>query len=101
MKRYRGGQTEPIWIVDLKTLDLVKVPRENSNDVNPVWLGDSIYFLSDRNGPVSLFQYDVRSKTVKQMLPNHGRDLKSLGGHGDSLIYEQFGTLHLVMLPPG
>ncbi len=95
-KRYRGGQTEPIWIVDLKTLDLVKVPRENSNDTNPVWLGDSIYFLSDRNGPVSLFQYDVKSKSVKQVLPNHGRDLKSLDGHGDSLIYEQFGSLHLV-----
>ena len=36
-KKYVGGQTTPIWIVDLKTLDLVKVPRNNSNDSNPVW----------------------------------------------------------------
>jgi tricorn protease len=47
-KRYVGGQTTPIWIVNLKTLDLVKVPRDNSNDSNPVWVGNSIYFLSDR-----------------------------------------------------
>ncbi len=48
-KRYVGGQTSPIWIVNLKTLDLVKVPRENSNDSNPVWVGDQVYFLSDRD----------------------------------------------------
>ncbi len=50
-KRYVGGQTTPIWIVNLKTLDLVKVPRDNSNDSDPVWVGNSVYFLSDRNGP--------------------------------------------------
>ena len=68
-KRYDGGQTTPIWIVNLKTLDLVKVPRENSNDSNPVWVGNSVYFLSDRNGPVSLFRYDVSAKQVSQVSP--------------------------------
>jgi tricorn protease len=94
-KRYRGGQTQPVWIVDLKTLDLVKVPRENSNDTYPVWLGDAVYFLSDRNGPVSLFRYDTGSKTVKQLVENKGLDFKTLTGHGNTLAYEQFGTIHL------
>jgi len=35
-KRYRGGQTTPVYLVDLKSLKLEKVPRENSNDYNPV-----------------------------------------------------------------
>ena len=61
-KRYAGGQTTPIWIVNLKTLDLVKVPRDNSNDSNPVWVGNQVYFLSDRSGPVSLFRYDIASQ---------------------------------------
>lgn len=95
-KRYRGGQTQPVWIVDLKTLDLVKVPRDNSNDTYPVWLGNAVYFLSDRNGPVSLFRYDTSSKEVKQIEPNHGLDLKTLAGHGNTLVYEQFGSIHLV-----
>ena len=94
-KRYHGGQTQPVWIVDLKTLDLVKVPRENSNDTYPTWLGDAVYFLSDRNGPVSLFKYDTGSKTVKQLVDNHGLDFKTLTGHGTTLAYEQFGTIHL------
>ncbi len=95
-KRYRGGQTQPVWIVDLKSLDVVKVPRENSNDTNPVWLGDAVYFLSDRNGPVSLFRYDVNTKTVKEMVKNRGLDFKTLDGHGHDLVYEQFGTIHLL-----
>ena len=81
-KRYRGGQTQPVWIVDLKSLDMVKVPRENSNDTNPTWLGDSVYFLSDRNGPVALYSYDTRSKEVKELVANRGLDFKTLTGHG-------------------
>lgn len=94
-KRYRGGQTQPVWLIDLKTLDRVKVPRENSNDTHPLWIGDAVYFLSDRNGPVSLFRYDVKTKAVTQLVENHGLDFKTLGGRGGTLVYEQFGTIHL------
>ena len=99
-KRYVGGQTTPIWIVNLKTLDLVMVPRENSNDSCPVWQGDSVYFLSDRNGPVSLFRYDSGTRQVSAVATHDGPDphldLKSVQGGPGGLVYEQFGSLHLV-----
>ncbi len=94
-KRYRGGQTTPVWLVDMKTLDLVKVPRQNSNDSSPVWEGDTVYFLSDRNGPVTLFSYDAKTKAVEQVIENHGYDLKSVAAGPGALVYEQFGSLHL------
>ena len=94
-KHYRGGQTKKVWLVNMKTLDLVKVPRENSNDFNPVWVGKSVYFLSDRNGPVSLFRYDTESKAVTQEVDNHGYDLKTVAAGPGALVYEQFGSLHL------
>ncbi len=94
-KHYRGGQTTPIWLVDMKTLDLVKIPRENSNDSNPVWQGDTVYFLSDRNGPVSLFSYDVHTRAVTEAIENHGYDLKTVAAGPGALVYEQFGSLHL------
>ena len=100
-KRYRGGQTQPVWLIDLKTLDRVKVPRENSNDTHPLWLGDAVYFLSDRNGPTSLFRYDVKTKAVKQLVENHGLDFKTLDGRGGTLAYEQFGTIHLFDIASG
>ncbi len=93
-KHYRGGQTSQVWLVNMKTLDLEKVPRENSNDSHPVWLGSTVYFLSDRNGPVSLFEYDTKTKQVQQVLDNRGLDLKTLSAGPGGLVYEQFGSLH-------
>src|SRR5438445_515739 len=64
-KRYRGGQTKPIWIANLSDSDIeAKIPHDNSNDFNPMWVGDTIYFLSDRNGPVTLFAYDTKTRSV-------------------------------------
>src|ERR1700722_5005436 len=94
-KRYKGGQTTPIYIVQLSDLKLEKVPRENSNDSHPVWLGDTVYFLSDRNGAVTLFAYETKTKAVKQVVENKGLDMKSLSAGPDALVYEQFGGIYV------
>jgi tricorn protease len=94
-KRYRGGQTTPIYIVRLQDLELEKVPRQNSNDSNPVWFQEKVYFLSDRNGPVTLFSYDPKTKSVKREIENKGLDFKSLSAGPDALVYEQFGGIYL------
>jgi len=94
-KRYRGGQTLKIWIVDLSNSSVIEIPRQNSNDFNPMWIGEYIYFLSDRNGPVTLFLYDTRSKQVKQVIENKGYDLKSASAGPGAIVYEQFGSLYL------
>ena len=94
-KRYAGGQTTPIYILRLSDLALDKVPRRNSNDSNPVWFGDKVYFLSDRSGAVTLFSYQPETKAVKQLLENKGLDLKWLSAGPDALVYEQFGGIFL------
>jgi tricorn protease len=94
-KRYRGGQTTPIYLIKLNDLSLEKLPRENSNDSNPVWFGDTVYFLSDRKGAVTLFAYDTKTKAVKQVIENNGLDLKSVSAGPDALVYEQFGGIYL------
>jgi tricorn protease len=94
-KRYRGGQTTPVYIVKLSDLSLEKLPRENSNDFAPVWMGDTVYFLSDRNGPVTLFAYDTKTKYVKQAVENKGLDFKTLSAGPDALVYEQFGGIYV------
>ena len=94
-KRYRGGQTTPVWIADLADSSVEAVPRTNSNDSCPVWLGDRVYFLSDRNGPVALFAYDTRTKQVAEVVKNDGLDFKWLTAGPDVLAYEQFGSLFL------
>jgi tricorn protease len=100
-KRYRGGQTAPIWIARLSDSTIEKLPRENSNDFNPMWVGNKICFLSDRAGPVSLYCYDTDSKQVKQLVQHNGLDIKSASAGPDAIVYEQFGSIHLYDLKSG
>ena len=94
-KRYRGGQTTPIWLADLRDSSIVKVPRENSSDHHPMWVGDRVYFLSDRNGPVSLFAYDVTGGAVSEALHADGFDFKTASAGPDAIVIEQFGAIKL------
>jgi tricorn protease len=95
-KRHRGGQTQPIWVARLSDSTIEKLPRENSNDKYPMWVGDKIYFLSDRAGGVTtLFSYDTKSKRVEQVVENKGPiDIKYASANGDTIVYEQFGAIY-------
>ena len=90
-KRYRGGRTTPIWIATLSDSRIEKLARENSNDFDPMWVGDTIYFLSDRNGAVTLFSYNVKSTEISQVVENRGLDFKSASAGPGGIVIEQFG----------
>jgi tricorn protease len=94
-KRYRGGQTDKIWIARLSDSSIEKLPRDNSNDTTPMWIGDKVYFLSDRNGTTSLFAYDTKSKQVEQVVRPSELDIKSASAGPGAIAYELFGTIHL------
>src|SRR4029077_12021081 len=95
LKHYRGGTASPIWIAKLSDSSITKVPRKDSNDSTPMWIGDKVYFLSDRDGPVNLYAYDVKTKQVNEALPSNGVDIKSASPGPDAIVYEQFGWIHL------
>ena len=95
LKHYRGGTASPVWIARLSDSTLEKVPRKDSNDSTPMWMGDKVYFLSDRDGPVNLYVYDTKSKQVSAALPSNGMDIKSASAGPDAIVYEQFGSIHL------
>jgi tricorn protease len=101
LKHYRGGLASPIWIAKLSDSSIEKVPRTNSNDSYPMWIGDKVYFLSDRDGPVSLYVYDTKSKQVSQALASNGMDIKSASAGPDAIVYEQFGSIHVFDLASG
>jgi tricorn protease len=100
-KRYRGGMTSPLWIVDLASKEIEEIPSQNCNDAEPLWLGNTIYFLSDRASTMNLFAYDVVSRSVRQLTQHDDFDVKSFGGQGDVLVYEQAGRLHQLDLKSG
>src|SRR5713101_517997 len=97
-KRYRGGAVSRIWIYDIATHAIEKVPQPASraNDAEPAWLGDTIYFRSDRDGELNLYAYDTKSKSVKRLTNHADFPVMNACAGGGHVVYEQAGYLHLL-----
>ncbi|MEM8483989.1 MAG: PDZ domain-containing protein [Bacteroidota bacterium] len=91
---YRGGQNTPLILMNMETLDEVWLPNERTTDTQPVWLGDSIYFLSDRSGPVEIWTYDRSRNAVEQVTSLGEPDIKWLSAGAGILAYERDGYLY-------
>ncbi|RYG31549.1 protease, partial [bacterium] len=94
-KRYRGGQTYPIWVADLSDGKWKEIPRDNTNDYNPMWMGDKIYYLSDPKGLVGLNSFDVKSGKVTVEIPGAGFDIKTASAGPDAIVYAKLGEIRI------
>ena len=99
-KRYRGGRTTPVWILDLATHDHVEIPHDNASDARPFWAGDEVLFLSDRAGTMNLYAY-AADGTVRALTGHTDLDVKDAAAHGRAVVYEQAGRLHELDLDSG
>ncbi len=93
-RNYRGGQNRPVWIVDLKSYDLVTPPWTDSHDKDPVWHGDTVYFISDRDGVANVWSFEPRAKRLAQVTKFADFDVKALDGSAAGLVFEQAGQVH-------
>lgn len=94
-RNYRGGQNKPIWVVDLKTHDVIVPQWKDSKEMDPVWAGSAVYFLSDRDGVSNVWRFDPASKALAQVTTFKDFDVKSLGSDGKStVVFEQAGYIH-------
>ncbi len=93
-RSYRGGQNTPLTILDLATLDEVRLPNERTTDRFPVWHGNTIYFVSDRDWAMNVWAYDVNARTERQVTRFRDAEVKSLAATADALVFEQDGYIH-------
>ncbi len=93
-RAYRGGQNTPLIILDLKTSAETLLPHTNTTDIQPMYVGDDIYFLSDRDLVMNIWKYNTKSKSLTQVTKFKGSDVKWLSGDGGSLIYEREGFIY-------
>ena len=95
-RNYRGGQNNPIRIIDLKTYEEQKLPWDGANDKNPVWIGDVIYFLSDRDFAMNVWSYNIQTKVLNQVTFFKEFDCKNLESGDNKLIFENGGYLYVL-----
>ena len=99
--RYRGGEASYLWIINFADLSIEKIPRADSNDINPMWVGNKVYFLSDRNGPMTLFGYEPATNAVTELIKSNGTAIRAASAGPGGIVYEQFGQIQLYDLTSG
>jgi tricorn protease len=93
-RQHRGGDTPPIWIIDPAGQQLEKIPHVNASDSNPMWIGDDVAFISDRNdGAANLYLYDTHTHAVRQLTHETVWDVRNAGAYEHTVVYEAGGQL--------
>lgn len=94
-RNYRGGQNTPIVILDLDDLSETLLPNDHTTDIQPVWIDEIIYFLSDRDGVMNIWAWNTEDESLSQITTFEGSDIKWLSGDSE-LAYERDGRLHVM-----
>lgn len=96
-KGYRGGTTPSIQIMDTRRDRVTYIPGERVNDIEPVWVGDQVYFSSDREDEIfNLHSYDPETQTITKITDETTWDIRSVDADGTRIIYESGGRLKLL-----
>ncbi len=95
-KRYRGGQADDIWIYDFETKKTINITNNPAQDIIPMWYGNKIYFLSDRDHTMNIFCYDLDSKQTKKITNFDRYDVKFPSVGTDYIAFENGGYIYLL-----
>ena len=91
-KYYRGGQADEIWIYDGKS---VKAVTDNeAQDIIPMWVGDEIFFISDRDHWMNIFVYDTKSGQTSKVTDFKEYDVKFPSTNGKWIVFENGGYIY-------
>lgn len=99
-KRHRGGTTPPIWIFDFESREVEKIPHERLNDTYPMWVGETVYFLSDRDGLVNLYAYGPNG-AVRRLTDQQVWDIDTAEAGPGVIAFEAGGRVQLYDIAAG
>jgi tricorn protease len=95
-KRYRGGQADDIWIYDFEAKTTVNLTANPAQDIFPMWHGNRIYFVSDRdeNKRLNLFVTDLSDKSCRQLTHFTQFDVKFPSLGDKDIVFENGGYIY-------
>ncbi len=94
-KRYRGGMADDIWIYDFEKRTSINITNNPAQDIIPMWIGDEIYFVSDRTGTMNIFAYNLIEKSTQQITNFTEYDVKFPSTDGKNIVFENEGYIYL------
>lgn len=90
-KRYEGGWAQDLYIVDLASLALTPVSPTKRTERDPMWIGDKVYFVSDRDGTLNLYSFDPKTQTTEQLTHSKTWDVRWASSDNRRFIVYEFG----------
>ena len=91
-KYYRGGQADDIWIWDGAKVE--NITSNEAQDIMPMWIGNEIYFISDRDHWMNVFVYDTVTKATRKVTDFKEYDVKFPSTNGKLIVFENGGWLY-------
>jgi len=93
-KRYRGGRAQDVWIYDLTTNKAEQLTSDPATDNQPLWVGNTIYFTSDREGgKLNLYSFDLATKQVRKVTNHTDYDVLWPSSDREQIVYECGGSI--------
>ncbi len=93
-KYYRGGMADDIWVYDPAAKKVEQITDHVGQDIIPMWIGDEIFFISDRDRTMNLFVYNTKTKQTEKVTNYTDYDIKFPSTNGEIIVYEQGGYLY-------
>lgn len=93
-KYYKGGMADDIWIYNPAAKKVENITNNVSQDIIPMWIGEEIFFISDRDKTMNLFVYNTKTKKTEKVTNYTDYDIKFPSSNGSIIVYEQAGYLH-------
>lgn len=93
-KYYRGGMADDIWLYDPDAKKVENLTNNVAQDICPMWIGDDIYFISDRDRTMNLFVYHTATRQTEKITDYTDYDIKFPSTDGKQIVYEHAGYLY-------
>ncbi|MBR5277520.1 MAG: PD40 domain-containing protein [Bacteroidaceae bacterium] len=100
-KHYVGGQADEIWLNKVGTTEIKKITDNKNQDLVPMWVGDCIYFMSDRDYTMNLFKYDTKSGATTKVTDFKEYDVKFPAASGKYIVFENGGYIYKYVVATG
>lgn len=93
-KYYKGGMADDIWIYDPSVKSVQNITNNDAQDIMPMWIGDDIYFISDRDRIMNIFVYNTKTKQTSKVTNFTEYDVKFPSHHGNIIVFENGGYIY-------
>ena len=95
-KYYKGGMADDIWIYDTQAKTVTNITNNVAQDIDPMWIGDEIYFMSDRDNRMNIFVYNTLTGVTQKVTDFTEYDVKFANCGGGKIVFENAGYLYVL-----